>query len=100
MFGMIIPELTGNSRTAPLAPVSVILMNIIIAYGIATQRIMGVGLEAKRMLGRAPGHINVVRPLKDGVIADGWSRPSDCRMDHAPGPVRTHSSFKMPSLRL
>ena len=32
--------------------------------------VAAVGNEAKRMLGRAPGHINVVRPLKDGVIAD------------------------------
>ena len=32
--------------------------------------IAAVGNDAKRMLGRAPGHINVVRPLKDGVIAD------------------------------
>jgi rod shape-determining protein MreB len=27
-------------------------------------------MEAKRMMGRTPGHIRVVRPLKDGVIAD------------------------------
>ncbi|HZP72982.1 MAG TPA: rod shape-determining protein, partial [Gaiellaceae bacterium] len=29
-----------------------------------------VGLEAKRMLGRTPGTISAIRPLKDGVIAD------------------------------
>src|SRR6267154_5932570 len=29
-----------------------------------------VGQEAKRMLGRTPGHITAIRPLKDGVIAD------------------------------
>lgn len=29
-----------------------------------------VGLEAKRMLGRTPGNITAIRPLKDGVIAD------------------------------
>src|SRR5207237_4807154 len=29
-----------------------------------------VGLEAKRMLGRTPGTITAIRPLKDGVIAD------------------------------
>jgi len=32
--------------------------------------IAAVGSEAKRMLGRTPGHINAIRPLKDGVIAD------------------------------
>ena len=33
-------------------------------------RILAVGIEAKRMLGRTPGNIVAVRPLKDGVIAD------------------------------
>lgn len=32
--------------------------------------IAAVGLEAKMMLGRTPGHITAIRPLKDGVIAD------------------------------
>lgn len=35
-----------------------------------TRRILAVGEEAKRMLGRTPGTIIAVRPLKDGVIAD------------------------------
>ncbi|BBB15023.1 Rod shape-determining protein MreB [Candidatus Rickettsiella viridis] len=32
--------------------------------------VLAVGWEAKRMLGRTPGNINAIRPLKDGVIAD------------------------------
>ena len=36
----------------------------------ATGKIKGIGLEAKRMLGRTPEGIIAVRPLKDGVIAD------------------------------
>jgi rod shape-determining protein MreB len=32
--------------------------------------IAAVGVEAKRMLGRTPEHINAIRPMKDGVIAD------------------------------
>ena len=32
--------------------------------------ILAVGQEAKRMLGRTPGYIQAIRPLKDGVIAD------------------------------
>jgi rod shape-determining protein MreB len=35
-----------------------------------TKKIKGVGLEAKRMLGRTPEGIIAVRPMKDGVIAD------------------------------
>ncbi len=33
-------------------------------------RVVAVGLDAKRMLGRTPGNIQAIRPLKDGVIAD------------------------------
>ena len=32
--------------------------------------IAAVGMDAKRMLGRTPGNITAIRPLKDGVIAD------------------------------
>ncbi|GMA85731.1 hypothetical protein GCM10025868_09810 [Angustibacter aerolatus] len=31
---------------------------------------MAVGLDAKRMIGRTPGYIKAIRPLKDGVISD------------------------------
>ncbi len=34
------------------------------------KRVAAVGMEAKRMLGRTPGNINAIRPMKDGVIAD------------------------------
>ena len=33
-------------------------------------QVVAVGLEARRMLGRTPGSISAIRPLKDGVIAD------------------------------
>jgi rod shape-determining protein MreB len=32
--------------------------------------VLAVGVEAKNMLGKAPGHIKVIRPMRDGVIAD------------------------------
>src|SRR3982074_1150520 len=35
-----------------------------------TGEVHAVGIEAKRMLGRTPGTISAIRPLKDGVIAD------------------------------
>ena len=35
-----------------------------------SRRVLAVGIEAKRMLGRTPGNIVAIRPLKDGVIAD------------------------------
>ena len=33
-------------------------------------RVLAVGQEAKMMLGKTPGNINAIRPIKDGVIAD------------------------------
>jgi len=35
-----------------------------------TKKVRAVGIEAKRMLGRTPGNITALRPMKDGVIAD------------------------------
>jgi rod shape-determining protein MreB len=42
----------------------------VVALDEDTREILAVGLEAKRMVGRTPGGIVAVRPLKDGVIAD------------------------------
>ena len=42
----------------------------VVAVEKATGKIKGIGLEAKRMLGRTPEGVAAVRPLKDGVIAD------------------------------
>ena len=35
-----------------------------------TKRIIAIGSEAKKMLGRTPGNIELLRPLKDGVVCD------------------------------
>lgn len=42
----------------------------IVALNTKTGRVVAVGGEAKKMLGRTPGHIRAVRPLVDGVISD------------------------------
>ena len=42
----------------------------IVAINVRDGRPLAVGMEAKQMLGRTPGHIQAIRPLKDGVIAD------------------------------
>src|SRR5213080_3626513 len=42
----------------------------VVAVNIKDGRPLAVGLEAKRMIGRTPTHIQAIRPLKDGVIAD------------------------------
>ena len=42
----------------------------VVAIDSHTGQVHAVGVEAKRMLGRTPGTITAIRPLKDGVIAD------------------------------
>ncbi len=42
----------------------------VVAYDIRSDAVRAVGTEAKEMIGRTPGSIVAVRPLKDGVIAD------------------------------
>jgi rod shape-determining protein MreB len=42
----------------------------VIALDCQSRKVLAVGEEAKRMLGRTPGSIVAIRPLKDGVIAD------------------------------
>ena len=42
----------------------------VVAVNQDTGGILAVGLEAKKMIGRTPGNIVAIRPLKDGVIAD------------------------------
>src|SRR5512144_992553 len=42
----------------------------VVAIDSRSGEVHAVGIEAKRMLGRTPGTISAIRPLKDGVIAD------------------------------
>lgn len=42
----------------------------VVAVDVRTDSVLAVGTEAKEMIGRTPGSIVAVRPLKDGVIAD------------------------------
>lgn len=42
----------------------------VVAYDVKNDAVRAVGTEAKEMIGRTPGSIVAVRPLKDGVIAD------------------------------
>jgi rod shape-determining protein MreB len=42
----------------------------VVAIDVGKSRVRAVGTEAKNMLGRTPGSIRAVRPLRDGVIAD------------------------------
>ena len=62
----------GTSNTLVYVRGEGIVLNepSVVAVEKATGKVKGIGLEAKRMLGRTPEGIQAVRPLKDGVIAD------------------------------
>lgn len=60
-------------------------------------KVAAVGQEAKRMLGRTPGHITAMRPLKDGVIAD--FHVTEKMLQHFIGKVHQHK-FLRPSPRV
>lgn len=42
----------------------------VVAVNKKTGQVVAVGADAKRMLGRTPGHLSAVRPLVDGVVSD------------------------------
>ncbi|MCI0532446.1 MAG: rod shape-determining protein, partial [candidate division Zixibacteria bacterium] len=42
----------------------------VVAVDTSTKRVLAIGASAKEMVGRTPGEISAIRPLKDGVIAD------------------------------
>jgi rod shape-determining protein MreB len=42
----------------------------VVAVNKQTQKVLAVGVEAEKMLGRTPGSIIAIRPLRDGVISD------------------------------
>ena len=61
---------TANTLVSVRGKGIVISEPSVVAIDKNDERILAVGIEAKRMLGRTPGNIVAVRPLKDGVIAD------------------------------
>ncbi len=62
----------GTSNTLIYVKGEGIVLNepSVVAMEKSSNKVKGIGLEAKRMLGRTPDGIIAVRPLKDGVIAD------------------------------
>ena len=61
---------TANTLVSVRGKGIVIREPSVVAIDKNDERILAVGIEAKRMLGRTPVNIVAVRPLKDGVIAD------------------------------
>jgi rod shape-determining protein MreB len=61
---------TANTLVALRGQGVVIREPSVVSLVKGSARVLAVGDEAKRMLGRAPGTIEVIRPLRSGVIAD------------------------------
>src|SRR2546425_8396044 len=61
---------TVNTRVYALGRGIVVNEPSAVALDDSTGEVQAVGREAKEMLGRTPGKIRVIKPLKDGVIAD------------------------------
>ena len=66
----------------------------IVAVKSGTTQVLAVGDEAKRMLGRTPGNISAIRPLKDGVIAD--FEITEAMLRHFITKAHGHSRFVRP----
>jgi len=62
----------GTANTLVYARGRGIMLNepSVVAVDTNSKAVVAVGVDAKRMIGRTPGHIKAVRPLQDGVIAD------------------------------
>jgi rod shape-determining protein MreB len=61
---------TANTLVYAKAKGIVVSEPSIVAMNKVTGKVEAVGREAKEMLGRTPGNITAIRPMKDGVIAD------------------------------
>ncbi len=62
----------GTANTLVYTPDKGILINepSIVAVNVRTEEILAVGEDAKKMIGKTPAHIQVIKPLVDGVISD------------------------------
>src|SRR5688572_18571523 len=75
LFGLLSRDIgidLGTANTLVLVRGKGIVINepSVVAINRRTKRVLAVGAEAKRMVGRTPSNIVAIRPLKDGVISD------------------------------
>jgi rod shape-determining protein MreB len=62
----------GTANTCVYAPGRGIVLNepSVVAFNTVSSKVEAVGTAAKEMLGRTPGHMVAIKPMRDGVIAD------------------------------
>ena len=61
---------TSNTLVADKKGHIIIKEPSVVAVDVKSKRVLATGNEAKKMIGRTPGSIVAVRPIRDGVIAD------------------------------
>jgi len=66
----------------------------VVAIDSETKRVLAVGKEAREMLGRTPGRVQAIRPMKDGVIAD--FEITDIMLNHFIKKVNGRNFFMRP----
>ncbi len=92
----------GTANTLVYVKARGIVLNEPSVVAIATSRgtgknqVLAVGDEAKQMLGRTPGNITAIRPLRDGVIAD--FEVAEEMIKHFIRKVHNHRSFASPQV--
>ncbi len=70
----------------------------VVALDTKTGRVIAIGEDAKAMIGKTPGSIRVVRPLKDGVIADFDVTTELLKMVMQKAAKQMGSSFRKPNV--
>ena len=75
MFGLLSSDIgidLGTANTLVHVSGRGIVVNepSVVAVDRRNNKVLAIGSEAKRMLGRTPGEVIAIRPMKDGVIAD------------------------------
>lgn len=68
----------------------------VVAIEKKSEEVLAVGLEAKKMVGRTPGNIIAIRPMKDGVIAD--FEIAEKMLRHFISKVHNRSAFVSPRI--
>ena len=70
----------------------------VVAMDTDTKKVLAVGIEAKNMIGKTPGRIIAIRPLKDGVIADYQTTTEMLRYVMGKATKRASFSIRKPSV--
>ncbi len=98
MFGRDIGIDLGTANVLIYVKGSGIVLNepSVVAVDTSTKRVLAVGEEAFRMVGRTPGNIVALRPMKDGVIAN--FEMTESMLKHFLGKINVKSLFSKPRI--